>query len=197
MAHDVSKLIPTDIESIELSFEDTLTVIYRGRTSDGKLEEYRGVTVKHTASIPLRDETPRLCAASKAFADVVIKALQHGAGQWEGEVRCSTCTGACCATYDMVAVTAADLERAKGLGVELDVMLYKNGESWNGSVGMIRSIEGLHPMTGKLVKYLCPHLGADGRCTVYEARPQVCRDYNAEACGDVYEDGRIHLKVVQ
>lgn len=27
----------------------------------------------------------------------------------------------------------------------------------------------------------CPHLGADNLCTVYERRPQVCRDYQADA----------------
>ncbi|ATB43039.1 hypothetical protein CYFUS_008518 [Cystobacter fuscus] len=27
----------------------------------------------------------------------------------------------------------------------------------------------------------CPHLGADNLCTVYERRPQVCRDYQPDA----------------
>ncbi len=27
----------------------------------------------------------------------------------------------------------------------------------------------------------CPHLGADNLCTVYEQRPQVCRDYQPDA----------------
>ncbi len=26
----------------------------------------------------------------------------------------------------------------------------------------------------------CPHLGEDNLCTVYERRPQVCRDYSAD-----------------
>ncbi|MCA2977739.1 MAG: YkgJ family cysteine cluster protein [Myxococcaceae bacterium] len=26
----------------------------------------------------------------------------------------------------------------------------------------------------------CPHLGPDHRCTVYERRPQVCRDYQPD-----------------
>ncbi|WP_434383364.1 YkgJ family cysteine cluster protein [Melittangium boletus] len=26
----------------------------------------------------------------------------------------------------------------------------------------------------------CPHLGADNLCTVYDRRPQVCRDYAAD-----------------
>ncbi|MDP3502612.1 MAG: YkgJ family cysteine cluster protein [Myxococcales bacterium] len=26
----------------------------------------------------------------------------------------------------------------------------------------------------------CPHLGPDALCTAYEARPQVCRDYQAD-----------------
>lgn len=30
----------------------------------------------------------------------------------------------------------------------------------------------------------CPHLGPDDRCTAYEARPQVCRDYQADALCD-------------
>jgi Fe-S-cluster containining protein len=27
---------------------------------------------------------------------------------------------------------------------------------------------------------VCPHLGPDHRCTVYERRPQVCRDYQPD-----------------
>lgn len=27
---------------------------------------------------------------------------------------------------------------------------------------------------------VCPHLGPDHRCTVYEHRPQVCRDYQPD-----------------
>lgn len=27
---------------------------------------------------------------------------------------------------------------------------------------------------------VCPHLGPDARCTIYERRPQVCRDYPAD-----------------
>ncbi|OJH33614.1 YkgJ family cysteine cluster protein [Cystobacter ferrugineus] len=27
----------------------------------------------------------------------------------------------------------------------------------------------------------CPHLGPDNLCTVYERRPQVCRDYQPDA----------------
>lgn len=26
-------------------------------------------------------------------------------------------------------------------------------------------------------RYSCPKLGVDGRCTIYENRPQLCRDY--------------------
>lgn len=27
---------------------------------------------------------------------------------------------------------------------------------------------------------VCPHLGPDALCTIYETRPQVCRDYSAD-----------------
>ncbi len=33
---------------------------------------------------------------------------------------------------------------------------------------------------------VCPHLGPDALCTIYERRPQVCRDYSAdEVCGQI------------
>lgn len=33
---------------------------------------------------------------------------------------------------------------------------------------------------------VCPHLGPDALCTIYETRPQVCRDYAAdEVCAQI------------
>jgi Fe-S-cluster containining protein len=34
---------------------------------------------------------------------------------------------------------------------------------------------------GKPVGVPCKHLGPDLRCTIYETRPKVCRDYQADA----------------
>ena len=36
----------------------------------------------------------------------------------------------------------------------------------------------------------CTHLGADNRCTIYETRPETCRDYEPGSCdytGDGYD----------
>ena len=42
---------------------------------------------------------------------------------------------------------------------------------------------------------VCPHLGPDALCTIYETRPQVCRDYSADALCAAIEaptlDGRV------
>ena len=33
---------------------------------------------------------------------------------------------------------------------------------------------------------VCPHLGPDALCTIYERRPQVCRDYSPdEVCAQI------------
>ena len=49
---------------------------------------------------------------------------------------------------------------------------------------------GRHPMTGCIVDLVledgrvvraCPHLGPDARCTIYESRPQGCRDFICDA----------------
>ncbi len=37
---------------------------------------------------------------------------------------------------------------------------------------------------GKPVGVACKHLGPDLRCTIYETRPQVCRDYQADELCD-------------
>jgi len=39
-----------------------------------------------------------------------------------------------------------------------------------------------------LFKTPCDKLGANGACGIYETRPQVCRDYSADACSRVGKD---------
>ena len=44
---------------------------------------------------------------------------------------------------------------------------------------LLRPLEDCHPdADGKVEwRFTCPALGADGRCTIYESRPAVCREY--------------------
>jgi uncharacterized protein len=41
----------------------------------------------------------------------------------------------------------------------------------------------------------CPQLGPDCRCTTYEARPAVCRDYQPDALCDVVAAPTLHERV--
>lgn len=41
-----------------------------------------------------------------------------------------------------------------------------------------------------LVHTKCEHLQADGRCGIYETRPQICRDYSTDDCE--FDDGYVY-----
>ena len=41
----------------------------------------------------------------------------------------------------------------------------------------------------------CPHLGPDNLCTVYENRPQVCRDYQADEVCQLIEAPTLEERV--
>ena len=46
-----------------------------------------------------------------------------------------------------------------------DIRIYKDGGSWY-----------------LLVENSCTHIQADGRCAIYDDRPQICRDYSNDYC---------------
>ena len=93
---------------------------------------------------------------------------------------CSKCPAYCC-SYERITVTRADLKRlAKHFGLKfLDARrkLTKDGEERGERVLRHRSDEHF----GSVCRFLDPETR---RCTVYEARPRICRDFpGATSCG--------------
>ncbi len=44
---------------------------------------------------------------------------------------------------------------------------------------------------------VCPHLGPDSLCTIYETRPQVCRDYDADAMCEAIASDTLEQRVAK
>jgi len=91
---------------------------------------------------------------------------------------CATCPAYCCSIYERVQVTKRDIKRlAKHFGLEVDVAQKRFTTTWQGERILRRKAD---PIFGKACRFLDPQTR---RCTVYEARPLVCRDFPArERC---------------
>ncbi len=74
--------------------------------------------------------------------------------------RCTQCDGACCRGFPSVELTWEEYERLERLGA---------GRLHLPLVG--------HPLL--LIDYCCEFL-ADGRCTIYEHRPDICRRFTCQ-----------------
>lgn len=75
----------------------------------------------------------------------------------EGSDRCKTCGGVCCSSFVSVEITWEEYERLRELGARrLHLSLY-----------------GAHRLE---IDYNCEFL-VQGRCSIYEKRPDVCRRF--------------------
>ena len=85
------------------------------------------------------------------------------------ETKCSYCTGSKCCTY---VTQAIDTPRSKQ---DFDYLL------WQVSHRNVRVYkdEGAWYL---LFDSPCNHLGRDGRCGIYETRPQICREHSNDYC---------------
>lgn len=85
---------------------------------------------------------------------------------------CSKCPGYCCSIYERVAVTKRDLKRlAKHFQISEAEAEKKCTTMWQGERVLRRKRD---PLLGKSCKFLDP---VTRGCTIYEGRPQICRDY--------------------
>lgn len=79
----------------------------------------------------------------------------------DGDERCSRCGGECCRSFTDVELSWEEFERLQKLGASrLQLALF-----------------GPHRL---LIDYNCEFL-REGRCSIYEARPEICRRF---ICGD-------------
>src|ERR1043165_8909860 len=75
----------------------------------------------------------------------------------DGGERCGTCGGACCRSFSDVELSWEEYERLHALGAR----------------GLQLSLVGSHRL---MIDYNCEFL-RDGKCGIYEARPDICRRF--------------------
>jgi len=78
----------------------------------------------------------------------------------DGDARCQNCSGVCCRSFSDVELSWDEYERLRALG----------------ATRLQLSLFGPHRL---MIDYNCEFL-TDGRCTIYEARPLVCRRFTCE-----------------
>ncbi len=85
------------------------------------------------------------------------------------ESKCQRCTNSKCCTYFTQAIDAPRSKR------EFDHLLWQISHR---GVQVYKDKSGWY----LLINTACTHLQPDGRCGVYETRPQICRDYTNDFC---------------
>ena len=89
---------------------------------------------------------------------------------------CSKCPAYCCSIYERVQVTKRDIKRlAKHFGVDLRTAVRRFTKTYD-SERILR--QKADPIFGKACEFLNP---VTRQCTVYDARPLVCREFPARA----------------
>jgi len=89
---------------------------------------------------------------------------------------CAKCPAYCCSIYERVQVTARDLKRlAKHFAVDLETAGRRFTTRYEGERVLRRKAD---PIFGKACKFLNPETR---QCTIYHARPLVCREFPARA----------------
>ena len=85
------------------------------------------------------------------------------------ENKCSFCKGSTCCTYFTHQIdTPRSIE-------DFDMLLWQIS---HGSTQAYKDEDGWF----LLVNTRCSHLADDGRCGIYETRPQICRDHSNDEC---------------
>lgn len=197
-----------DISSISLdSDSNELTVVFDVTVGE------RGEVAEYTEVLDMDETTPRLRAAASEFTEALVQTLRAVAESTE-DVKCLTCTGSCCYSFDSIRVTRADVERmvAGGLVIENHVDLYdgidEGHEDWSGNVGRMKE-RVVSPQISKKANVAgqtgCVNLTPQG-CSIYEHRPTVCREFSPYTCDETYEEdqrkvqqrknGKMTLRVV-
>ncbi len=85
------------------------------------------------------------------------------------ENKCASCKGATCCTY-----------------ITQQIDTPRTQQDFSNLLWQV-SHQGVHAFRDEGIWYLlfegrCTHLQADGRCGIYETRPQVCRDHSNDYC---------------
>jgi len=85
------------------------------------------------------------------------------------ETKCGYCPGTICCTYITQSIdtprSREDFDHLLWQLAHQNIQAYKDENGWF-----------------LLINNRCTHLQSDGRCGIYETRPQVCRDYSNDYC---------------
>ncbi len=85
------------------------------------------------------------------------------------ENKCSFCTGSICCTYITQHIdtprSKADFRQLLWQVSHKNIKIYKDDDGWT-----------------LLVDGHCQHLELDGRCGIYETRPEICREHTNDYC---------------
>jgi Fe-S-cluster containining protein len=82
--------------------------------------------------------------------------------------KCKRCNGACCRYITVQMPTPGSMEEFDGLLWQMyhrDIKLFKDVDGWH-----------------LLIYTPCLNLAKNGRCTIYDDRPNVCRRHTSEHC---------------
>jgi Fe-S-cluster containining protein len=149
--------------------------------------------------VDLLRRNPELHELSKRMAEVVKAKQLTG-----GEDNCVDCTGACCTGWS-IGVTRFDAERmAEHLGVSLREVLksyvdaYPAGELQGKTPYQMRHVKDTRYETGSrcvMLKVTEIDGNPQGRCSIYEARPDVCRAFSASNCEEFVPVRNLHRRL--
>src|SRR6266849_6320714 len=85
---------------------------------------------------------------------------------------CSKCPAYCCSVYERVQVTKRDMKQlANYFGVDFETAVQRFTKTYNGERILRQKAD---PIFGKACRFLDPKTRA---CTIYDARPGVCREF--------------------
>ena len=89
---------------------------------------------------------------------------------------CSKCPAYCCSIYERVQVAGEDLKLiARHFGLNIKKARERFTTTYNGERILRRKAD---PIFGKACKFLNPQTRT---CTIYDARPRVCREFPGRA----------------
>ncbi len=86
---------------------------------------------------------------------------------------CSKCPAYCCGIYERIQVTKRDLNRlAKHFGLSVERTAKRYTKMWEKTERVLKRTP--DPILGEACQFLHPETRG---CTIYHARPAVCREY--------------------
>lgn len=191
--HPIQKVRLCDLGTVEIDFQDdTVTVQAHVPVGpDGKLALYEE---------ELTDEAmpPEIRSRARALGEAIASHLAK-ASTPNKPVPCTTCRGACCYSYDVVHLSQQDVDKFRSSGVDDLGWSFLEKPTISGFVASLNKKPRV--ISGAKEDGACYFLRSDG-CSIYEHRPQICREYSAWTCGDTYQEdpkkvkGKVCLRVV-